>query len=200
MMKNIFKCCSFFCKVNIDRACSPSIFSFGSCKALFFTLTLFLFPQIVSAADTNTDPPQQGAIYISGGAEMHGAEIISNAKIIVLPNDAEATKTPAPKKIAVPIKVKILKVQKIAAPKVAAPKLVFIPLGSKDQFALSKSQNTGNSVVNSTIFGSKVVANHYTALSVPVFSYLLKTYTADFSKTVALSHSFFSRPPPLPLG
>lgn len=194
-------------KENLFFRATQSTVKKGGFNSIFFNLILLpllCISPFFSASALEVDVPQQdqqAVIYVSENAVVFGAEEASNATIVKInaPIEVKHSKLAADSKIKKEIAVATTEPINPAGhlPKLSKPKFVFRSSASDQSFGAGSISNTAKSVINPTFFAKNVLVFHYTALNIPIFSYLMSIYTADFSKTAALSQFLFSRPPPL---
>ncbi|WP_307426941.1 hypothetical protein [Chryseobacterium sp. MDT2-18] len=160
-------------------------------------------PLFFGAAALKVNIPQQnqpGIIYVGENAFIYGIEESTNARIVKIESPLEHKSS---KKV---VEVKIKNRSAISKkndkteikdlPKSAKSKFAFKNTRSDESFGASAFSNTKNSVITPVFISENVVSCFYTKLNIPLFIYLMNIYTADFSKTAALSQFLFSRPPP----
>ncbi|SFC28349.1 hypothetical protein [Kaistella jeonii] len=166
-------------------------------------MPLLCISSFFSASALKVDVPQQdqqAIIYVTENAVVFGTEDVTNASIVKIkaPLEAKDSKNITDSKIKkeIPIAKKESRKQAENLPKLSKPKFVFKSSTSNQNFGAGSFSNTRNSIINPVFFAKNVIVYHHTALSIPVLLYLINIYTAEFSKTAALSQFLFSRPPP----
>ena len=170
---------------------------------LLMMLPLLTMPLFFGAAALKVNIPQQnqpGIIYVGENAFIYGIEESTNARIVKIEAPLEHKGS---KKV---VKVKIKNRSAISKkndkteikdlPKLSKPKFIFKSTKLNESFDSGTLSNTRNSVITPVFVSQNMVQALYTEFHIPVFVYLMNIYTADFSKTAALSQFLFSRPPP----
>ena len=171
---------------------------------LFVVLLISLFFSSHASAVTPDSAISQNnpeaVIYVSESAVVFGIEEVTNAQIVkikVLSKVKDFSKTAVPKiKKQIPISKTRKENQVKDLPQLSKPQFVFQKKKSEESFGAAAFSNTKNSVVNSVFVSEDIVSDIHTKPLIPLFVYLMNIYTADFSKTAALSQFLFSRPPP----
>lgn len=166
-------------------------------------LPLLSMPLFFSATALKGDIPQQdqqAIIYVGENTVVFGFEESTNARIVKIeaPLKVEGPKKSSNSKIKkqIPITKEESVNQVKNLPKLSKPKFLFKTTRSDESFDSGSLSNTKNSVITPVFVSENIVSCLYIQIKTPVFVYLMNIYTADFSKTAALSQFLFSRPPP----
>jgi len=170
---------------------------------LLFLILIFCTPQLFKASASNSVDVEESygkaILYVSGEATIYNISSVTNA-VVVLENSpvveqlAKHANLSLAKQITPPETVEKVKTKKIETP--YSPKQTVRSIPNDQKFAAGSSSGKATSVLTNHFTDSNLVITHYGEIKIPLFAYLLKIYTADFSKTAALSQFLFSRPPP----
>ncbi|MFN3021609.1 hypothetical protein ACK1KB_11585 [Chryseobacterium sp. TY3] len=176
---------------------------FNSLFLKLILLPLLCISSFFNATALEINEPQQDQqpiIYVSGASIVIEIGEATNSKVVKI-NDslddkiAKEVRTVKIKK-QIPVSKEESKNQIKNLPKSPAPRFVFKSTKLEDFFNKATFTNTKNSVISLTFFSKNIVVYYVVARNIPVFTYLMNIYTADFARTEELSQFLFSRPPP----
>ena len=147
--------------------------------------------QVVKSTIDSSSNPNESIIFVSKGVIIYD-ETKDNA--VIAKHKQERKSLNSKKK-----KSKVFTKPKIEHKSISNPNkslLVFSEIPSDENLNTNYYLNNKNSFGNQSSFGKKMVSCQYRKLSLPLFAYLIKIYTVEFSITATLSQYIFSRPPP----
>ena len=139
---------------------------------------------------------KEGIIYLQNGAILYSDKNI-NAKIVYVktpPSEKKVVKKATVKAITIALekKQKQIKIKESSKPE------IFFTNQRSDQNISSGSiaKSFCSTIVSNHVLLKNEVSFHYTEINIPLYLYLEKIYSEEFSLSSEHSQSYFSRPPP----
>ena len=167
-------------------------------------LVCFFIPQNYAASATSEDHSKNsetGILYVSGGAEIHGAEQLSNAKIVYIPKNSflkilKAVESSRATKVLVRKKAKYEKCVK-RIEKSSIPSINLARLSSDQDFApFTTSASKGS--VSAPDYNGKVIFSKSFSKNFKLFFYDSPTEgKTNLMELSRLSYILSIRPPPV---
>ena len=174
-------------------------------KSFFVSINFFLFlgSSFLSnhlsgniKEEQNVTFENEVTIYITKGVLIYDAQEINKKKSFSDQN--KSASKPISHKISsskIDASKERVRKLKVVHPPVKS-KFNFNSIASTQQFGVIKNLSNSNFVTPPNSFGKAFISLTFSENLIPLFFFLLNTYTVNFSKAAQYSHFLFPRPPP----